>query len=350
MGNKRKLLKYIEEIIKELPHKTIAEGFSGSGIVSRLFKIYANELYVNDIAGYSKTLNECYLSTPSQHEIEEIKKYINKANEYVELNNDNIPSWIRKHWSPKLENIEENERVYFTPQNAQRIDYYRNFILSIPKKYQSFLLAPLLVESSIHNNTNGQFSGFYKKNGKGAYGGKTGTDYKRITKNIKLPYPIFNENKCKIQISQQDTNKWIETLPEVDIVYYDPPYNKHPYSIYYFLLDIINDWDLNQEIPNTYRGQPKNWIKSDYNSKKYAEKAFEDLISKTKAKYIIVSYNNGGIISSNKMEDILKKYGTLTIHKINHKIYNRMIGIASYKKTIEKEKIKEFLYVLKTIS
>ena len=47
-------------------------------------------------------------------------------------------------------------------------------------------------------------------------------------------------------------------ISECDIMYYDPPYNKHPYCIYYFLLDIINNWDIEQEIPDTNRGQPKN--------------------------------------------------------------------------------------------
>ena len=48
----------------------------------------------------------------------------------------------------------------------------------------------------------------------------------------------------------------------LDIVYYDPPYNKHPYNIYYFLLDIVNNMDLDIEVPDTYRGQPKGWKKS----------------------------------------------------------------------------------------
>ncbi len=71
MGNKRKLLSHIEIEIDKIQNElgknalTIGEGFTGSGIVSRLLKTKAEQLYVNDIAGYSKTLNECYLSNPS---------------------------------------------------------------------------------------------------------------------------------------------------------------------------------------------------------------------------------------------------------------------------------------------
>ena len=64
MGNKRKLLPVIgalvDNIQTELGHSelTIGDGFSGSGIVSRLLKTKASKLYSNDLAGYSKTLNE----------------------------------------------------------------------------------------------------------------------------------------------------------------------------------------------------------------------------------------------------------------------------------------------------
>ena len=61
MGNKRKLLYKIEEIIQIIEEKEgrslhIGDGFAGSGVVSRLFKKYAKTLYTNDIADYSLSL------------------------------------------------------------------------------------------------------------------------------------------------------------------------------------------------------------------------------------------------------------------------------------------------------
>ena len=50
----------------------------------------------------------------------------------------------------------------------------------------------------MHNNTNGQFSAFYKdENGVGKLGGKKEIDLKRIAKKITLPYPIFSSNRSK---------------------------------------------------------------------------------------------------------------------------------------------------------
>ena len=353
LGNKRKLLGPIEQVIDVV--KTIlqqdtftsADAFSGSGIVSRLLKKTSTTLYTNDMAGYSETLNRCYLSTPNTTKMAQIKKYIEAANLFVDEGRIEVPSWIRTHWAPCGE-IRKEHRVYFTEENALRIDRYRHFINLIPRAYRPYLLAPLLVECSIHNNTNGQFSGFYKKDGIGCFGGKTGTDVKRITQAIRLSCPLFSSHPCRAIIDRKDANEWIRSLPPVDFMYYDPPYNKHPYSIYYFLLDIINNWDTSIAIPDTYRGQPKTWKRSPYNSYTLAKKTMEDLIANTKASFILLSYNNGGIIPLAELDEMLRRYGSVTKIPVQHRTYNKLKGIANYKRTAEWKDVKEFLWLIDT--
>lgn len=356
MGNKRKLLGLINQTLitikKDLKKKYIrcGDGFSGSGVVSRLLKLHSSLLYSNDIAGYSKTLNSCFLSNVSNTFIEKINKVVDMANEYVDKQNDTTYTrFISKFWAPNEDiSITIGERAYFTKKNAERIDKYLYFIHHIDEEYKVFLLSSLLVQCSIHNNTSGHFAAFYKKDGVGHFGGKNANDIKRITGDIRLENPILYNNSCKCVVEDKDVNEWVKNIPELDVVYYDPPYNKHPYSIYYFLLDIINKYDISVDVPNTLRGQPKNWTKSPYNSIRNAEKAFSDLIMNTKAKYIIVSYNNDGIISKEKMNLILQKKGKVSIVETEHKTYNRLKGMASYKREKENKKIKEFLWVVKT--
>ena len=355
MGNKRKLLKQISEIIDMIIEElgddlTCADAFSGSGIVSRLLKTKSKKLFVNDIAGYSETLNKCYLDTPSLRKREQIKKFIDEINIIAHNFEINIgeKSWISRYWAPSGE-ITKKDRVYYTEENGILIDRYRHLIDQLPKIYQPYLLAQLIVKSSIHNNTNGQFSAFYKDEiGIGKYGGKKEVDIKRITGSIKLEYPIFSPNPCEIEIDKIDTNQWVTKIPEVDLIYLDPPYNKHPYSIYYFMLDIINDWNTDIEIPNTNRGQPKNWTKSDYNSINKATTAFSDLIQKIKAKFILLSYNNKGIIPIETIESILKTKGKLYIFPLTHKTYNKLKGIANYKRKKEWNDVKEFMWLVDT--
>ena len=262
MGNKRKLLPVIGELVDKIQMElgrslTIGDGFAGSGIVSRLLKTKAAELYTNDLAGYSRTLNTCYLATPDAETLKQIELYVTAANKLASkaagtsaaagtqasAAGTSAAAWISGNWAPATPEITEHDRVYFTYENGKRIDVLRDYITTLPSLYQPYLLAPLLVECSIHNNTNGQFSAFYKDANaeKGAYGGKGGVDLKRITQPITLPLPLFDPHPCKTVISQMDTNAWAKNLKQkLDIVYYDPPYNKHPYNIYYFLVFCIH--------------------------------------------------------------------------------------------------------------
>jgi adenine-specific DNA-methyltransferase len=352
LGNKRKILTHISkclDIIEEREGEkqlTMADAFSGSGIVGRLLKTRTSHLYVNDCAGYSETLNKCFLANPNKDFIKNVEKYINQANELADKNVlHEEDEWISKHWSPKGE-IKPEHRVYFTEQNGRRIDIIRNFIDTIPEKYKPFLLGPLLVEASIHNNTNGQFTAFYKDGDIGAFGGSKGNDLHRITAPIYLKSPVLLSNNSKIHVDRDDANEWITGLPDIDVLYLDPPYNKHPYCIYYFLLDIINDWDKTVEIPDSYRGQPKNWIKSAYNSSRHAISAFKHLIENAPAKYILLSYNDEGIIPIDTLESIMDQHGTVEKIPIDHKVYNRLRGIADYKREKEARNVKEFIWML----
>ena len=368
MGNKRTFLSKIDEIIsfikKSLNKENIdiAEGFSGSGIVSRLFKnrVMSNyekplkNLYVNDMAGYSETLNKCYLTSTndlSTDDLENLISHLKHMTNFLSKKQNKEP-FISKYWAPQDDNnIQENERVYFTHQNACNIDmmmyYINNFV---EEKYKALLMGPLLVQCSIHNNTNGQFSAYYKDENKlkGMFGGKKKVDLKRITGEILPILPVLTSHKAKINISKLDANKWIKTIPKVDLIYYDPPYNKHPYNIYYFLLDIINNWDITMDIPDTYRGQPKNWTKSAYCSFKNAKSSFEELIKEShkKTNFILISYNNKGIIPIKEMKTILKKYGELSEIPVEHKVYNKLLGIAAKKRQKKNTKVNEFLYLL----
>ena len=111
MEIKRKLLPELEKCIQDikqiLNQDTIiaGDGFSGTGIVSRLLKLHSTTLLTNDIAGYSKTLNQCFLSTPDKKEITKLKTLYQKSQSICSYNT--IPhqmitvQWIQKYWAPK---------------------------------------------------------------------------------------------------------------------------------------------------------------------------------------------------------------------------------------------------------
>ena len=67
----------------------------------------------------------------------------------------------------------------------------------------------------------------------------------------------------------------------------------------------------------------------------------DDLIRDTNSKYILLSYNNEGLISSDEIKSILKKYGYVNLKKQS---YNTFRGSRNLKN--RNIKVKELLWVL----
>ena len=365
MGNKRKLLPHIHQLLshvsKELGRTvSFADPFSGSGVVARmaLAAPECHHVIANDNATYAHLCNLCYLRPLSSESYATVCSLIDIANALPPPPEDN--HWVARHWAPRDDaHILDGERCYFTRENALVIDSIRNFIDSdaVPHGLKPYLLAPLLVQCSIHNNTNGQFAAFYKdEHGIGAFGGKKAVDIKRITQRIVLPYPqwpVAFGDAPNVSLTCKDVLEWAnDTLATgnepIDFVYLDPPYNKHPYNIYYFLLEIIAKWDKNICVPDSYRGQPKNWERSPFNSSVHAYTAFQQLIHQTNARFIAVSYYDAGILSIADIDSILAAFGDVQRFPIDHSsVYAKLHGIGSYKRATPKESAKEYLWLLR---
>ena len=173
IGNKRRLLPFLYQGFLKVRRKIgkqklcILDGFTGSGAVARLLKAFASELHVNDLEDYSETLNRAYLANRSTINFIKLGKYIAMLNENRHSPVLRRPGFIERNYAPKEDNdIQSDERVFYTNTNARIIDNTRHLINKIPEPYKTFALASLLVKASVHTNTSGVFKGFHKRNGK----------------------------------------------------------------------------------------------------------------------------------------------------------------------------------------
>lgn len=310
IGNKRKLVENIIDVfneVRELLSKkklNIVDGFSGSSIVSRELSYISKNLYTNDLEYYSYLMCYCYLKTPNQQE--RIQYHISTMNELAK--DATYEGIICKTYAPKNTNdIQPNERCFYTRENALIIDTLRKYIDdNVEKELQPYCLAPLLNKASIHANTGGVFNGFYKCNGIGSFGGNKKTSLPRIFSPIELDMPIWNKSRFNVHLSNVDINELVNDLPKnIDVMYLDPPYNQHPYGSNYFMLNVIARNEVPDEITKV-SGIPKNWNRSNYNTRdctKYMKSLIE--VGLSKSKYLIISYNNEGIMD---IDELLKSY------------------------------------------
>ena len=354
LGNKRKLVKDIYNLVKELSIKlnkdklNILDGFSGSCVVSRALSSLANNIHTNDLELYSYLMAKCNLKTPNDIEQNQIINHIKKMNEISKNGPYYEYGIISKLYAPKdTHNIQEDERVFYTRENALIIDTLRKYIDdNVEKKIQPYCLVPLLNKASIHSNTAGVFKGFYKgDNNIGKFGGKAENCLSRIMKPIELDTPIWSKNDFKSYCYNEDINKLIRTIPgNLDVIYLDPPYNQHPYGSNYFMLNVIAENIEPKEISKV-AGIPKEWNKSDYNKSKSAKESMKHLLdmSLKKSKYVIISYNNEGIIKLDDWNEIFEGYDV----EKKEIVYDTYKGSRNLKE--RDNKVIEIMYIVKNV-
>lgn len=348
IGNKRSLLPFITQGIQRVQKRMnknklrMFDVFSGSGIVARLFKQYAELLLVNDLEKYSKITNECYLANENDIDIPLLENIYKNLCENIE--NQSLKSGIiTEMYAPKDDkNIKDGERVFYTRRNAQYIDTMRIRIDSIDAKYQKYFLAPLISQASIHSNTSGVFKGFYKNHqtGIGQFGGANEDALVRIKGDIMLPFPIFSNFNSEYVVYNDDSNAVVKIAPEVDLAYLDPPYNQHPYGSNYFMLNLILENKYPENI-SRISGIPDNWNRSAYNKKQSAYKALSDLVTNIKSKFVLISFNSEGFISLDEMKNMLDKIGKVDVLETT---YNTFRGCRNLNN--RNIHVKEYLYLL----
>jgi adenine-specific DNA-methyltransferase len=219
----------------------------------------------------------------------------------------------------------------------------RNYIeKKVENDLTDWCLGPLLVQASVHANTMGHTMAFFKdKDNVGTFH-KTESHWNRVSKPIKLECPVWSPEPCKVTCHNQSTNDLVKKLKgPFDLIYYDPPYNQHEYSHMYFLLNVIvtnkkaKNWTEVTHMPDrAERNQ------SDFNKEDLALKAMTQLIEDSLkiSKYVLISYNDEGIISAPKWKKMLEPY---EYDKVKKK-YKRFAG-----RDTDVGTVYEILYLIK---
>lgn len=349
IGNKRNLLGFINSGVEKVKEKlgkrkiTALDGFAGSGVVSRLLKYHADILHSNDLERYSYVVNRCYLSNRSEVDLSCIKAKTDELN--AEAKNRLISGFITENYAPRRDDdIQPHERAFYTHENAQILDTLKHLIFStVPEENNFYFLAPLIVKASVHTNTSGVFKGFHKKDGIGHFGGSGENALQRILKRIELPYPVFGLNECEVKVFQEDTNTLVAHSDfEYDLAYYDPPYNQHPYGSNYFMLNILATPAETVPIQKGVSGIAEHWNRSAWNKKLPAVAALDALVKTTPAKYVLISYNNEGIIPFETFKSIVSKYGTAELLEHEYNTYRGCRNLSG-----RNIKVKELLWLIK---
>jgi len=320
IGNKRALLGHIGTAVQRVKRRLgkdrlrVFDAFSGSGVVSRFLKAHASHLISNDIEDYAAVTARCYLRNRSTVDLAAMSRIVADLNARV-MAEALPPGFIEELYSPRDEKrITRDDRVFYTRDNARRLDNYRRLIDSIPLDIRDMLLGPLLSEASIHANTAGVFKGFYKNRDTqvGQFGGSGSDALVRIMGEINLEAPVLSNFQCDYEVLQEDANAAARRLKGFDLAYIDPPYNQHPYGSNYFMLNLLVRYQRPKHISRV-SGIPTDWRRSGYNVRARSLPLLQELLTAIDAPYLLISFNNEGFIRPDEMRAMLNDLGSLDV-------------------------------------
>jgi len=319
LGNKRALLPDLERAVTSVTRKLgrrklrVLDAFAGSGVVSRFLKSRAKVLVSNDIESYATTIARCYLTNRSEVDHHQLASVVDDANAAVDrAAGSSAPSgFFEELYAPTDdERIAPGERVFYSRRNARRLDHYRRALEILPEPLKPLCLGPLLSAASIHANTSGVFKGFYKDRttGIGRFGGTNGDALSRILGEIRLQPPVFSRFECETVVTQGDAATVVDQVRDLDLAYFDPPYNQHPYGSNYFMLNLLVDYKRPSTLSGV-SGIPSNWRRSDYNRRARSYECLEQLLDRTDARFVLLSFSDEGFLSRRDIERLLRRHG-----------------------------------------
>lgn len=285
--------------------------FAGTGTVSKYFKENGYSVLSNDILYFSYVLNKGTLemNNPITAELREIIAHLNN------LSKENSPwfdidtAFIYQNYSPHG----ECERMYFQCDNAIKIDLIRQEIERLRDDVQDaeyyYLLSLLINAVPYVSNITGTYGAYLKYWDKRTYN-------KLQLKEIEV---------CASEVDCRCFNLNASALArdiECDLVYLDPPYNGRQYMPNYHILETIARYDYPQIKGITGIRVDADKM-SDFCKKGKAENAFRELFGALNCRYILLSYNNEGLLNTEKMSQIVRDSGNPDTFKLFEFDYRR---------------------------
>lgn len=336
IGSKRALLPFLAGVFsRAVPDPSRAaflDPFAGSGAVARLARFLGFSVEANDLEEYSRVVCSCHLETAASELGALFRPRGGLEAVLAALNGLPAPAeadrYVARHYAPRETASADyrTERLFYTTENALRIDAVRNRIEEWypgepadagERKEKILLLALLLHQASQRANTSGVFKACHK-----GFGGHGRDALKRILSPVVLEPPVLLDAPRPSRMFRGDAAAFLRGRT-ADLCYLDPPYAVHQYGSNYFMLNTVALWDrppVDAGCRPDGRLRRKAGIRGDWTatrsafcSRRSAPAAFREVLAAADCRTLVVSYSNEGLLPLEELCEMLAETGSLEV-------------------------------------
>ena len=327
MGSKSKLIDQIWAVASQFEFNTVADLFSGSGIVGYMFKAHGKCVYSNDYMAMSSTFTKAMIENNS------IILPIQEALLLLEKR-ENTDRFVEQNF----------QGLYFSDEDNALIDTLRTNIANIHEPYKRAIALSALIRACTKKRPRGIFTYIGDRYDDGRKDIKLSLANHFIEAVKAINGAVFDnakENKSR----HGDAMTYKGILP--DMVYIDPPYYS-PYSDneyvrrYHFVEGLARDWKGVEIQKHTLTKKFKSYP-TPFSTRSGAADAFDKLFRRYSSSILIVSYSSNSLPSLDEMVSIMSKYKNhVDVVPID---YRYSFGNQGTKSGKNKNQVQEYLFV-----
>lgn len=215
--------------------------------------------------------------------------------------------FIWREYSPASLERAGVARLYFTEENARRIDGMRLLVREwsedgrLNEREEALLLADLMGAANRVANTAGTYGCFLSK-------------WQRQSQEAIRVEARSLPRRLPPSSMQVGDARDVDCRPE-DVAYLDPPYTKRQYAAYYHVLETIALGD-EPKVDGVCGIRPWHHLASDYCYRTRAVKALSDLVAALPAHRVLLSYSTEGHVPLDRLVEALGGAERVSLHDL----------------------------------
>ncbi len=326
MGSKERVVDFIWEAVRDCQFDSVLDLFSGSGVVSYMFKAAGKQVSSNDY------MTMCEVAAIALIE-----------NDSVILEDSEIDALLCE--SPYVDNFVQITfaNLYFSDEDNRTIDNIRANIKRMGNRYKRAIALLALIRACIKRRPRGIFT---------FVGDRYDDGRKDLILSIEEQFRAAVEliNAAVFDNGQANRARCVDAMTfrgRPDLVYIDPPYYS-PFSDneyvrrYHFVEGIARDWQDVQMQWHTKTRKFKSYP-TPFSTYTGARDAFERLFRRFRSSIIVVSYSSNGLPNPEEITALMVKYKEqVSVLSVEH-LYS--FGNHGHKTHDNNNRAKEYLFV-----